>query len=144
MIHPYQSESPRFKYQSTNVNHNKHRSVNTTLDHEDWGSGPNNFASLQPSASQQRILKIKRLRASESQTSIKSMQSINHSVNSNGSVVSINRYIDGKPTEFYFKNNEEINQSMESGKIRSSASWFKKRKRELSQNKDEGHTAVIL
>ena len=65
------------------------------------------------------------------------MQSINHSVNSNGSVVSINRYIDGKPTEFYFRNNEDVNKSMESGKIRSSASWFKQRKRELSKQRVE-------
>ena len=50
-------------------------------------------------------------------------------------MVSINRYVDGQATEYYFKNAEEINKSIESGKIRSSAAWFKKRKRELSMSK---------
>lgn len=50
-------------------------------------------------------------------------------------MVSINRYVDGEATEYYFKNNDDINKSMESGKIKSTAAWFKKRKRELSMSK---------
>lgn len=68
---------------------------------------------------------------------MESLKSINHSVGSQGSVVSINRYIDGKPTEYYFKYDEEINKSIESGKIKTKgaqAKWFKKRKREYRKS----------
>ena len=66
--------------------------------------------------------------------SMESLKSINNSVGSQGSVVSINRYVDGKPTEHYFKYDEEINKSIESGKIKSKAKWFKKRRREYRKS----------
>ena len=58
------------------------------------------YESLQPPTrdhgnEQQRVLKIKHLRGSCSQHSFKSINSNNKSIGSQGSVLSINRYVDG-------------------------------------------------